>query len=230
MEYPIFSIATASTPVWLKENLKKGDATSGFMARFLFAFQNKKVKSIPIPILPDEDKVEKLNSVFSRIYKLEPNVIELDSEFEKIYRDFYYESDELIEDLDVDNGLKSIFSRLQTDYFLKFTILECVLSEKTTASKEEALRAKYLVAFYMAQAITTIKNISPNEQMGLEKKIMKIINGKREVTKTDLYRSLHNNISAQRLNSALSSLEKAGLVVYDVSISGDKTKIYRLIS
>ncbi len=141
----------------------------GLWLIFLFAFQNKKVKSIPI--LPDEDKVEKLNSIFSRIYELEPNVIELDSEFEKIYIDFYYESNELIEGLDVDNGLKSIFSRLQTDYFLKFTILECVLSGKTTAPKEEALRAKYIVAFYMAQAITTIKNISPNEQMGLEKKL-----------------------------------------------------------
>ncbi len=38
LEYPIFSIATASTPVWLKENLKKGDATSGFMAHFFICF------------------------------------------------------------------------------------------------------------------------------------------------------------------------------------------------
>ena len=136
----------------------------------------------------------------------------------------------MIEELSVDNAMKSIISRLQTDYFLKFTILECVLADKTTASKEVALRAKYLVAFYMAQAIATIKNITTNQQMDLETKILKFIKVKKEITRTDLYRYLHNNISAQKLNSALSSLKKADLIITSNSSGMKNTQIFKLSS
>ncbi len=230
LEYPIFSIATASTPVWLKNNLHKGDATSGFLARFLFAFQNKKTRSIPIPIQPDAKKIEILYEVFSKLYELKPEEIKLDEGFQAIYTEFYRESDKLIDELQVDNALKSIFSRLQTDYFLKFTILECVLADKTTASKDEALRVKYLVAFYMAQAIATIKNITPDQQMELETKILKFIKLKKEVTRTELYRYFHNKLSVQKLNPALGSLLKADLIIAVKSTGSRSTQIFKLSS
>ncbi len=227
LQYPIFSIATATTPVWLKHNLSKGDATSGFLARFLFAFQNKKTRSIPIPMQPDAKKIKKLNKVFKQLFELKPKEITFDQEFRTVYEEFYHESDELIEKLAVDNGLKSIFSRLQTDYFLKFTILECVLTGKTTASKDEALRARYLVAFYMAQAIATIERITPNEQMELETKILKFIKDEHEVTSTEIHRYFNNHMSSQKLNSVLSSLIKAGLIVKDKSTRKRNVDIYK---
>ncbi len=227
LEYPIFSIATASTPVWLKHNLHKGDATSGFLARFLFAFQNRKTRSIPIPKKPDANKIELLYKVFVKLYELEPEEIIFDEKFETVYSEFYHESDKLIEELSVDNAMKSIFSRLQTDYFLKFTILECVLAGKTTASKDEALRAKYLVAFYMAQAMATIKNISPDEQMELETKLLKFIRNKKEVTSTEIHRHFNNHLSAQKINSVLGSLIKAGLIVKDRSTRIRNVDIYK---
>jgi len=230
LEYPIFSIATASTPVWLKNNLHKGDATSGFLARFLFAFQNKKTKSIPIPLQPDAKRIEMLNDIFKKLYELKPEEIKLDEEFKAVYSEFYHECDEFIDELAVDNGLKSIFSRLQTDYFLKFTILECVLADKTTASGDEASRVKYLIAFYMAQAIATIKSISPDQQMELETKILKFIKAKKEVTRTDLYRYFHNKLSAQKLNSALGSLLKADLIVSGNSTDSRNTQVFKLSS
>jgi len=148
LERPIFSIATASTPIWMKENLKKGDATSGFLARFLFAFQNKKTRSIAIPQAPDETRLKKIEDVFQHLYDLKPTAIEFDDEFKQIYTEFYHESDAFIDELSVDSGLKSIFSRLQTDYFLKFTILECVLLDKTTASRDNPKCCKIFVFRY----------------------------------------------------------------------------------
>lgn len=215
--YPIFSIATASTPVWLKQNLKKGDSTSGFLARFLFAFQNKKASKIAIPQAPDPNRIKDLNDVFQELYSLKPESISLGYEFEEIYKKFYSESDELIDSLPCDSSLKSIFSRLQTDYFLKFLILECALAGKTAATKDEVNRARYLVAFFMAQAIATIREISPDKEVIKENRIMEFIKQKEKVTKTDLFRHFHNNISSKELNSTLASLERAERIVRERS-------------
>jgi len=230
LERPIFSIATASTPVWMKENLKNGDATSGFLARFLFSFQNNKTRSIAIPQQPDAARVKKIEDVFQQLYDLQPAVIDLDDEFRQIYTEFYHESDKFIDEMPVDNGLKSIFSRLQTDYFLKFTILECVLSDKKTASRNEALSAKYLVAFFMAQAIAVIKNISPTETMVLETKIQQFLNSVTEATRTDLYRHFKNNLSASQLNTALGSLLKADIIISARSTEKRNTEVFKLNS
>jgi hypothetical protein len=230
LERPIFSIATASTPIWMQENLKNGDSTSGFLARFLFAFQNKKTRSIAIPQQPDALRIKKIEGVFKHIYDLQPAVIELDEEFKDVYSEFYRESDNFIDEMPVDNGLKSIFSRLQTDYFLKFTILECVLSDKLTASRDEALRVKYLVAFFMAQAMAVIKSISPTETMALETKIQKFLSSEEEASRTDLYRYFQNNLSARKLNAALGSLMKAGVIIATKSTEKRNTQVFRLNS
>jgi len=230
LKYPIFSIATASTPAWLKHNLKKGDASSGFLARFLFAFQNKKTKSIAIPEQADENDLVKIENVFQYIYDLKPECIIVDNDFKQVYTEFYYESDKFIEELPVENGLKSIFSRLQTDYFLKFAILETVLNDKTVASRDEALNAKYLVAFYMVQALATIKKISPSEDSILEDSILGFIKEKGSVTKTDIYRYFKNNISAKKLNPILNNLLNAEQIVKEKSVEHKKTTVFRMNS
>ena len=229
IQKPIFSMATASTPVWLKENLKKGDATSGFLARFLFSLQNKKERSIPIPRQPDPERVKKIMENFAKLYALSEAEIKLTPDFEKVYSDFYLECDDFIDKLPFDNGLRSLLGRLQTDYFLKFTILECVLTNKTEAGKEEAIRAKYLVVFYMTQAIQAIKNITPDPQMELEKRIIAHLKENGEDNRTGLYKILSNNVSASKLNSVLTSLIRAEQI--EEIKSGNKGKrIYRLIS
>jgi hypothetical protein len=219
--YPIFSIATASTPIWLEQNLKKGDSTSGFLARFLFAFQNKKSKTIAIPQAPDPEKIKELDDVFQSLYRYEPLPISLGKEFEQIYTEFYHESDELIDCLPYDSSLKSIFSRLQTDYFMKFLILECALAEKNRASNIEVNRARYLVSFYMAQAIATIKEITSVKAVLMENRIMDCIEQRGKATRTDLYRHFKNRITASRLNAILTSLERAEQVE---SIASDDSK------
>ena len=230
LEYPIFSLATATTQVWLKNNMQKDDATSGFLARFLFAYQNKKTQSIAIPAQPDQNRLLKIEAVFRKIYDLKPSEIKLDDGFKKIYTEFYEESDRLISELSVDNALKSIFSRLQTDYFLKFTILECVLSDKLVATEKEALTAKYLVAFFMVQAIAVIKQIAPSETMAIEMDIQKLLSEVKEATKTDLYRYFKNNLSARQLNAAISALKNAGVIVSQRSKDRDNAEVFKLNS
>lgn len=230
LEKPIFSLATASTPVWLKENLKKGDATSGFLGRFIMAIQREKDRCIPIPQQPDQTRVQAIIDNFKSIYALKPAEITLGPGFKSVYSEFYHECDKFIKELPYDNGLNSLLSRLQTDYFLKFTILECVLSNKTEAGAEEAKRAKYLVAYYMTQAILTIKNITPNSQMVLEKKVLDFIRSSKEgVTRTDLHNLFNHNYTAAKLNFILSSLIKAELIE-EVKVGGKGKRVYRLTS
>jgi len=230
LEYPIFSLATATTPIWLKTNLQKDDATSGFLARFLFSYQKGKTQSIAIPAQPDRVRLQKIEEVFKKIYTLNPCEIELDESFRRVYTDFYEESDSLILELSVDNALKSIFSRLQTDYFLKFTILECVLSDTLVATDQEAFRAKYLVAFFMVQAIAVIKQIAPSETMAIEMDIQKLLSEVNEATRTDLYRYFKNNLSARQLNAAIGALKNAGVIVSKKSKDKNNAEVFRLDS
>jgi hypothetical protein len=213
IEYPIFSLATATTPIWLKENLKHGDATSGFLARFLFAIQMEKTLSIPIPKNPDSARIEEINQFFLKVYALSPHEITFDSEFEEIYSAFYHECDDIINGLDNDIGLNSIIARIQTDYFLKFVILECVIAGKTTASAIEAERAVYLAAFYITQAKAVIHFITPSKAMMNERKILEYIKKEGSATRTDLHRFFHNNLSASELNSLLTALKNCDLII-----------------
>ena len=230
LKYPIFSIATASTLAWLKKNIKKEDSLSGFSARFIYAVQTKKTKVVPIPIPPDKEMIKSLYDVFKKIQQLKPEEIILDKEFKKVYTDFYIESEKLIDELPFDDGLKSIYSRLQTDYFLKFTILECVLTGKKIASRGEAVRALYLVAFYMAQATVTIQSISHSEEVILENKILKYIREQGPVTRTDIHRFFKNNLSAKKLNTILSTLIKAEQIISEKSKERNNANVFRLNS
>lgn len=230
LEQPIFSLATATTPVWLKENLKKSDSTSGFLGRFIMAIQNEKERCIPIPQSPDPAKVDAIITNFKKIYALKPTEITLGNGFKHIYTEFYREADEFIKKIPFDNGLNSLLSRLQTDYFLKFTILECVLANKTEAGSDEAKRAKHLVAYYMTQAIQTIKNISPDPQMRYEQKVLELIRAnKKGVNRTELHKLFNNNISASKLNSVLSTLIRAEQIE-EFRLATNGKKIYRLVS
>jgi hypothetical protein len=82
----------------------------------------------------------------------------------------------------------------------------------------------------MAQAMAVIKSISPTETMALETKIQKFLSSEEEASRTDLYRYFQNNLSARKLNAALGSLMKAGVIIATKSTEKRNTQVFRLNS
>ncbi|MDD2297912.1 MAG: DUF3987 domain-containing protein, partial [Sphaerochaetaceae bacterium] len=212
LERPIFSMATATTPLWLKKNLSYGDLESGFPARFLYCFKDKKDISIAIPKTPEETMMREYNQVFAALYSLKPREITLSPSYEEKYTSFYNEIESLYENPLLDDGTKSLIGRLQTDYFIKLTILECVLTNTLEATAVEAERVCYLLRFYIAQANTIMRIILKTERTKHEDKVLEFLRIKGKAGQTDLYHLFSNNIHASDLKSTMKTLEDALLV------------------
>lgn len=213
IKQPIFGIASASTPQWLKKNLKQNDVTSGFLARFLFCYQKENGRVLPFPSQPDSTELKLVYDRFEKLYALQPAEMTFDAEFRKFYGDFYKESRQLITNIRTENGLKAVFSRLQTDYFFKFAILEGVLSGRLILTRDDAERAIYLCTYYMAQATKVLQIIDETEQTSLEKRVLKIIGKTPGITKTEIHKEFSNHLPARKLNGALKDLIRAERVV-----------------
>jgi hypothetical protein len=209
IENPIFSIAAASTPAWLKNDMKKHDVTSGFLARFLFCYQEKNERVLPFPDKPDSQELLNIVDFFESLYDLQPEEMIIDDEFKALYSDFYKATRGLIDNITTNNGLEAVFGRLQTDYFFKFAILEGVLSNRTILNKNDAERAIYLCTYYMAQATKVLQIIDETEQVGLEKKIFNAIKAKPGISKTEIHKVLSNHEPSDKINRILKGLETA---------------------
>lgn len=90
---------------------------------------------------------------------LEERQLDIDESFKAVYSEFYDTIERILSDQLLDDGTKSLIGRLQTDYFLKLTILECVLTGKDTATAKEANAVKYLIEFYIQQALVIMDKI-----------------------------------------------------------------------
>ncbi len=205
---PIFGIASASTMDWLKRSLKKIDLTSGFLARFIFCYQEKNNRILAFPEPPDPDRLNEIYDTFEKLYSLQEAEVTYDDDFKKLYIEFYQESRELINNIRIENGLNAVFSRIQTDYFFKFAILEGVLSGRLVLTREDAKRAIYLCTYFMAQATKVLQIIDQTEQTSLEKRVLSIISKKPGITKTAIHKEFSNHLPASKLNNVLKDLEK----------------------
>ncbi|MDD2297247.1 MAG: hypothetical protein PHX79_05475 [Sphaerochaetaceae bacterium] len=212
VEKPIFSMATASTINWLKQKTSVNDVESGFLARFLLCSRDNKQRSIPIPQAPDQGIRDNMLAAFETLLSLEPSEIICDEGFNQVFRAHYERIDNLYTDVLIDEGTKALFGRLQTDYFLKFSILECVLTKKRIADVEVANRASYLIDYYLGQARCVMDKIQRTKRSTQEEKVLYFLSQKPGATKTDIYGLFHKNIYADNLSSVLNSLLDANLI------------------
>jgi hypothetical protein len=74
---------------------------------------------------------------FTVTHIMQKNEITFDGSFENVYTDFYHKVEALYKSPLVEDATKSLIARLQTDYFLKLTMFECVLNDKQVATEEE---------------------------------------------------------------------------------------------
>lgn len=225
VEQPIFSMATATTPVWLKKNLTMEDWTSGFGARFLYCYKDRKDISIPIPRPPDAKNIAELKQFFASLYALPPREITFDDSYKSAYTGFYNEIEALYKTPLVEDATKSLIGRLQTDYFLKLTMFECVLGNKTVATGEEARRVIDQIWFYIAQAHTITGVVLKPERTRQEDKVLEYLRVKGHATKTDLYNLFSRNIQSGGLNAIIKTLTDAMLIR---KAEGGKSECYEL--
>jgi len=212
IEKPIFSIATATTIIWLKDNITKSDRESGFLARFLYCHKNMKDRSTAIPTSPDPEALAEIHSAYNKLFNLPPSEILLDASYKKVYKQYYEDIDELCSDPLLDEGTKSFIGRLQTDYFLKLSILECVLTGKNTATEEEAYRVLDQIKFFIGQAFNIMDTILKTDRTRQEDKVLEYLRVKKQASQTDLYNIFSRNIHASNLNAIMKTLMDAFLV------------------
>jgi len=212
IEQPIFSMATATTLNWLKQKITKNDRESGFLARFLYSYQDKKDRSIDIPISPDPKALAEVHSIYDKLFNLPPREILFDSSFCRVYEQYYEDIEKLCNDPLLDEGTKSLTGRLQTDYLLKLTILECVLTGKDTATEAEALRVLNQIKFFLGQAFTIMDQILKTERTKHEEKVLEFLRIRGKASLTDLHHLFSNNIHATNLKATMKTLEEVQLV------------------
>ena len=203
---PIFSMSTATTLNWLKVNINKNDCESGFLARFLYCYKESKDCSIAIPDSPDSKNLEYLKAAMRKVINLPPIEIKYDDSFKKVYSAFYYQIDKLLNNPLVDEGAKSLYGRLQTDYFLKLTILECVLTGKTIATEVEADNVKYLISYYLNQAKTIISKIHKTDNAKREEKVLQFIELKGVASLTQIHHLFNNNLQSAKIKQIIQCL------------------------
>ena len=212
IEKPIFSMATATTVNWLKQNITKNDRESGFLARFLYCHKDRKDRSIAIPKSTKQEAMNEFRVLYERLFSLEPREITFDASYERIYEHYYGEIETLYEDPLLDDGTKSLIGRLQTDYFLKLTILECVLNGKDTATADVAERVLSQIGFFINQAFVIMDKILKTDRTKNEDKVIEFLKISQRVTSTDLYHLFRNKIHASNLKSIMKVLTDAQLV------------------
>lgn len=212
IENPIFSMGAGTTINWLKQNITKNDRESGFLARFLYCCKDRREKSVAIPQVADPEKIAELSTIYDKLFNLEPREISIDSSYAEVYTEFYVEIERTLNDPMLDEGTKSLIGRLQTDYFVKLTILECVLTGKDIATEKEATNVKCLIRYFIQQAFIIMDKILKTEQTKNEEKVLEYLNLKKRASNTDIHHLFNNNLHASGLKSIMGSLMEAQLV------------------
>lgn len=223
---PIFGIASGTTMNWLKQNITKSDRESGFLARFLYCHREIKDRTLAIPCEADAQRVYQIRQIFGKLIQCEPMAIQLDKAFEEAYSSFYNEVEAMLRNPLLDDGTKSFLGRLQTDYYLKLTILLCTLKGKTTADIEVATEVSYLAKFYLQQAVHIMGSLLKTDMASNQEKILVYMNERGRISTTELYRLFNNRLHAKNLHATMKGLEDAGLVR---KITKDKTSYYVIL-
>ncbi len=212
VNYPIFGLSSASTLNWLKQKTSINDFESGFMARFLFCMVDMKTKILPIPAKPDEQQCADMKAAFEKMLKLEKKPIRFDEGWKQVFCENYEAIENINRDVLTNDSIKAQLGRLQTDYFLKFSILECVFSKTTVADEAIARRVQYLVDFYMSNAQRVIHATQRTKRSEQENKVLQYIKKKGLVTRTEMHNIFQRNQHVDNIEAILKPLMDANLI------------------
>lgn len=188
-------------------------------------YQDIKDYPIPIPKQVDPGRLISLQMAYETLISLEPREIVLSDAYRETYTRFYLEMEAVLDDPLLDEGTKALLARLQTDYFLKFTIIDCATMGLTEATGEVAARVCYLINFYASQVKQVIAHILKTDIAKNEEKVLLYLEHKESASSTDLHRLFGNNLNSSQLNSIMRTLEDAGDVV---SKKDGRLKMYQM--
>lgn len=209
---PMFGIAAGTTLNWLKQNISRNDRESGFLARFLYCYMDNKEKSMPIPKMVDPRFSSRFKEVFLRLMKVDPFEIIVDRSYQESYIKFYECIDRSLRNPLLDDGTKSLLGRLQTDYFLKLTILDSTLSGRSLATSDVADRVSAMLSFYVNQALNIMNMLLKTDIAKTQEKILEYLDKRKRVSATDIHRLFNNHLHSKNLHATMKGLEDAGLI------------------
>jgi len=128
VEEPCISIASASTPEWLIENIKSGDIQGGFLARFIFVYSKVKPRNDAFPVDPDETLKISCDKSLRSLSDLQPAKMILSDIAKKYYVQWYQSFTTNFDSMPIE--YRTLFSRLNI-YALKMGI---VITAKTNTN------------------------------------------------------------------------------------------------
>lgn len=225
IDKPIFSLAAASTVEWFTKAIKISDSTSGFLPRILICKADPTAKKIPVPPIPNEDKEKELLDQLSTLYDLVEKKVTIDNKAKGLYGDFYNRSRIEMSSIG-ESKLNPFIGRLVDCYCLKFAIIEVTLAGKDIIRKEEMERAIYLTEFYISQIKEIIYTVINNPVHEIKRNILKIIDEKTRVSKSELYDICKGTDQLNHILAHLEEVEKIEKIHERTSGSKKPTTFY----
>jgi len=215
---PCVSMLAATTSDWFLSSIKAGDIEGGFLNRFLFVYNDKKVRDDAFPPIANKQKRFALNEMLKNIYN---DNIALDGGREmlltpaakKLYEQFYHS---FVRAYNAISYLyRNLFTRVNI-YTLKIAIVlqtcyepaEVYINENVMA--EAIQHSKWLMA--------SLKNLcegeitfTPAEKN--EKAILRIIGQHPDITRTELLRKAH--LDSQTFGRVIQTLLEKEQIIFN---------------
>lgn len=220
--------SACTTMAWLLETIDLTDLRSGFLARFNLIPGSPKEKSLPCPPKPNEEIESYLVTVLKEIYNGDFIGMNLSAEADKLYKDWYVESEKALKK-EVNAELLAPFHvRLTEEYALKYAILYSVSENPTGAiitDKHLGLAINLVEYLKICLREMILKDFIFNDSTKNRLKVLKMIEENVSLSHAKLLRNSH--LKAKELREIVETLVESEQIRV---ISDERGNIYEAIN
>lgn len=220
---PYFNMLGAVVPEWFGENVISDINSTGFLARLLIIYADKRRMREPNPKLSDEAKRAKdecLNHLFwmSNLF----GEIVLSSEAEEYYGKWYMEQ---TDDTKLDSRIQSYLERKAKTHVLKVAALLSLADKRLVVEKCDIVEAIRLLDAIEPGMKSMIMMSSNNKLMSYIMKIADILREVGELRYYDLFMILYSDLNKEQFREVLQVVLDLGIAKLE-SKANDKFLVY----
>jgi hypothetical protein len=150
---PTPTIITGTTTEWFWKNARAEDFYGGFGNRFLF-LTGKRKPPIPNPAEPDQNALQRVRDVFTRISKTTLVNAKLNADAESVWEKYYIQSEN-----HASAGLHGAATKRIHVYIRKLAMAYAAAEETLPAVTEDQLRAAIAVGQYASKSVQCLLDV-----------------------------------------------------------------------
>lgn len=212
---PYFNMLGAVVPEWFGENVLSDINSTGFLARLLIIYADKRRMREPNPRLSDEAK-EARDKCLEHLFWLSNQFgeITLTDEAEQFYESWYMSQDD---DTRLDPRLQSYLERKARTHVLKVAALLCLANRRLVIEKHDVVEAVRMLDEIEPGMRSMIMMSSNNRLMSFVMKVADILREVGELRYYDLFMILYADLNKEQFREVLQ-------VVIDLGVARLETK------